>query len=147
MSIIRKWTKICKPAFWLNTVGVLENSNSTRFYFEESTQKGPVGFFSMDVQYLVKIITALSTISNDEPIIELDISGYDSSGRSAALEAVEFIPYHWKKRIVFRFKEPYRNWSFALDSQKHKEVFASLLSMVERKWCPPKTTVCRTDKS
>lgn len=136
MEISREWTRICKPAIWLEKVGILQAANAPYFFFTEFTQEVPVGSFLMDIGSIKTLRTALHTISSENPSIKLNLTGYTMAFEKSSLVALEFTPYHWKRRIVFRFQEPYRNWSFALNSDKHARIFNELLSMVERRYSP-----------
>lgn len=141
MSILREWTKICEPALWLEAVGVLETDNAPMFYFKEYAQEAPVGIFAMSIAGLKILQSALRRISPSQPSHRLNIAGHMMTfdGRIlpnevASLVALERVPFHGKTRIVFRFREPYRHWSFALKSNKHARVFNTFLSMVARRY-------------
>lgn len=141
MSILREWTKICEPALLLEAVGVLETDNAPMFYFKEYTQEVPVGILAMRIEDLKSVQSALLSISPSQPSHRLNIAGHTMTfdGRIvpnevASLVALERVPFHCKTRIVFRFQEPYRHWSFALKSNKHARVFNTFLSMVGRRY-------------
>lgn len=136
MEITREWTRICKPAIWLEKVGILQVSNAPYFFLSEYTQEVPVGSFLMNIGSIKILQTALHTISSENSLIELNLTGYTMAFEKSSLVALELTPYHCKQRIVFRFHEPYRNWSFALNSDKHARIFNDLLSMIDRRYSP-----------